>query len=68
MATYEELEILLNEASHLLDRAAENVRDVGLDPEENVRKIGEAMVLVAEIRQQIYKQRPDLKPEYLDQK
>jgi DNA-binding ferritin-like protein len=65
MATYEKLEELLAGASRLLDQAAEQVRDLGLHPDRNIRKIGEAIVLTSEIRKEVYDQRPDLMPDYL---
>ncbi len=68
MASLDELEHLLKEASCLLDNAAKEVRDLGLEPEKNVRRIGEALVLVSEIRNEIYNRRPDLIPEYLKKK
>ena len=68
MASWEELENLLREASNLLDKAAAEILDLGLDPERNVRRIGEAIVLAAEIRNEIYIQRQDLMPEYLRKK
>jgi hypothetical protein len=68
MASWEELENLLREASNLLDKAAAEILDLGLDPERNVRRIGEAIVLAAEIRNEIYIHRQDLMPEYLRKK
>lgn len=68
MASLEELENLLGEASSLLDKAAGEIRDLGLEPGRNVRRISEAIVLVSEIRNEIYTRRPDLMPEYLKRK
>jgi len=68
MASFDELEKLLETASHLLDASAEQVRDLGLDPQKNIRRIGEAIVLTAEIRTEIYAVRPDLMPDYLRKK
>jgi hypothetical protein len=65
MASYEEIERLLEEASRLLDAAAHQVRDLELDPKRNVRRIAEAITLACEIRSEVYLKRPDLKPEYL---
>ena len=65
MASYEEIERLLEDASRLLDAAARQLRDIQLDPKGNVRRIAEALTLVSEIRSQVYVKRPDLKPAYL---
>ena len=68
MASLDELENLLKEASRLLDKAAAEIRDIGLEPEKNVRRIGEAIVLASEIRNEICNRRPDLIPEYFKKK
>ena len=67
MASLDELENLLKEASGLLDKAAVEIRDLGLEPEKNVRRV-EAIVLASEIRAEIYNRRPDLTPEYFKKK
>jgi hypothetical protein len=63
--SYESLNELLAEAALKLDRAANAVRDLNLSPENNIRKIGEALANVFEIQHQIYALRPDLKPDFL---
>ena len=68
MASLDELENLLKEASRLLDKTAAEIRDIGLEPEKNVRRIGEAIVLASEIRNEICNRRPDLIPEYFKKK
>jgi hypothetical protein len=68
VASLAELENLLKEASRLLDRAAAEIRDLGLEPEKNVRRVAEAIVLASEIRAEIYNRRPDLTPEYFKKK
>ena len=40
MASFDELENLLKKASLLLDKAAIEIRDLGLEPEKNVRGLG----------------------------
>ena len=67
MASFDELEKLLGQAFKLLDKAAEQIRDLELNPQRNIRRIGEAIVLAAEIRNEMYEHRPDLKPDYLKQ-
>ena len=68
MASLDELENLLKKASRLLDKAAAEIRDTGLEPEKNVRRITEAIVLASEIRNEFYNRRPDLIPEYFKKK
>ena len=63
--SYESLNELLTEAASKLDRAANLVRDLNLSPEDNIKKIGEALVNVFEIQHQIFALRPDLKPDFL---
>ena len=67
MASFDALENLLDQASKLLDKAADQIRDLELNPQRNVRRIGEAIVLASEIRNEMYERRPDLKPDYLKQ-
>ena len=59
------LNALLSEAANLLDKSAGQIRDTGLNPEENIRKIGEALAGIFEVRMQIFQVRPDLTPDYL---
>jgi len=68
VASLDELENLLKKASRLLDKAAAEIRDTGLEPEKNVRRITEAIVLASEIRNEFYNRRPDLIPEYFKKK
>ena len=59
------LNALLSEAAKLLDQSAGQIRDTGLNPEENIRKIAEALAEIFEVRMQIFQLRPDLTPDYL---
>jgi hypothetical protein len=63
LATFDDLETLFKEATRLLDRAAEKMRDLNFEPEKNLRRVGEAIVAVSEIRGGVYIQRPDLMPQ-----
>lgn len=65
MASLEYLNKLLTESSESLDVAAREIRDLQLNPEQNIKVIGEILMKIFEIRLQIYKQRPDLAPDYL---
>jgi hypothetical protein len=56
------LNALLPEAEKLLDQSAGQIRDTGLNPEENIRKIAEALAEIFEVRMQIFQLRPDLTP------
>ncbi len=44
MASLESLEELLRTAGELLDRAAAEIRDIPLKPEQNVRSIGDVRI------------------------
>jgi hypothetical protein len=41
------------------------IRDLELNHEENIRRIGNALLLIFDILDQIYEQRPDLTPEHV---
>jgi hypothetical protein len=59
------LNALLLEAAKLLDQSSHQIRDTGLNPEENIHRIAEALIKIFEVRMQIYRQRPDLASDYL---
>lgn len=65
MPSIDRLNRLLAEAGHLLDEASIEIRDMGIDPEQNIRKIAEALVNISEIQLEVYQRRPDLMPDYL---
>ena len=52
----------LSKAAQLLDGAAADLRDADLDPRQNIRKIGSALVSIFEIQHQIYRRDPTLAP------
>jgi len=57
---------LLRVASHLLDQAAAEVRDCGLEQgTEQVHRLGRALVEVIEVQRRLYVVRPDLQPRAL---
>ncbi|HEY3150541.1 MAG TPA: hypothetical protein VGK65_02640 [Candidatus Binatia bacterium] len=64
-SSLDSLNALLSEAAKLLDQSAGQIRDTGLNPEENIRKIAEALAEIFEVRMQIFQLRPDLTPDYL---
>jgi hypothetical protein len=61
----ERLDRQLSMSSRMLDDCAALIRDLELNPHENIRKIGEALARIFEIQRQIYERQPDLTPEYL---
>ena len=68
MAALQELNTTLRHAAESLNRAAAQIRDLGMNPDENVRKIGEALTLIFEIQNQVYARRPSLTPKFLKKK
>jgi hypothetical protein len=65
MASLAKLNSTLRQATKLLDRAAAQIRDLGMNPKENVRKVGEALTLLFEIQNEIYTRQPSLTPKFL---
>ena len=63
--SYDSLDELLTMAASKLDAAASMIRDLSFSSEANVRKLGEALVNIYEIQHNIYKVRPDLRPDFL---
>lgn len=61
----DEIERDLARVAKVLDRMSAKIRDADLDPQRNVRRIGEALVNIFEIRHDIYRKRPDLLPRLL---
>jgi BMFP domain-containing protein YqiC len=59
------LDWLLAVAAKVADRAASEIRDVDLNSEVNIRRVGQALWNLFEIRNEIHKERPDLMPEFL---
>jgi len=49
----------------MLNTAAKQIRDAQLDPEKNVRKIAECLLLIFDIRMDIFKKKPELAPDYV---
>jgi hypothetical protein len=58
-----EIDRKLGKAVKLLDAAAHDLRDTGLNPRETITKIGSALVAVFEVQHQIYRRAPELAPE-----
>jgi hypothetical protein len=65
MAKLDNIHGKLIEAAHLLDQAAQEMREGTGMPAEQIAKIGAAMAEVMLVRHQIYILRPDLMPGYL---
>jgi hypothetical protein len=64
--SFEELDDMLKFAALTLDAAAAAIRDLGLTPERNVKKIGEVLVNIFQIQHEIYAIRPGLRRDFLD--
>lgn len=64
--SYDSLEELLTSAAARLDAAASLIRDLRLNPDVNIAKIGESLVKIFQFQHEIYAIRPDLRPGFLD--
>jgi hypothetical protein len=59
----------LEVAAQLLNAAAEDIRDLPLDPVgQRLREVGEALANIHEIQHAIFTLRPELQPEFLREK
>lgn len=66
MTNLKPLHQLLRVASHLLDQAATEVHDSGLEPPtEHIERIGRALIEVMEVQRSIFAVRPELRPKTL---
>ena len=66
MAKVDELYGNLRVAAALLDVAAGNIRDLPLPPvQDNIRRVGEALVSIFDLMRAVYAIRPDLTPSVL---
>lgn len=64
--TYKPLHQLLRVASHLLDQAAADVRATSLEPvDENIQRIGRALIELIEVQRRVYAAQPELQPKSL---
>lgn len=60
-----EIDRKLSKAVKLLDAAAHDLRDTGLNARESITKIGSALVAVFEAQHQIYRRTPELAPKWI---
>ncbi len=68
MATVEDIDKLLHFCAGELDRCAGLIRDAQLNPvKENIHRIGHALYNICEIRNEIFKIKPELKPKEWDE-
>ena len=68
ISTPEELDRLLSECSEKLVDCTSAIRDLPLAHyRENIYRIGKAIAEVSEVRSELYKAHPELKPELWDQ-
>lgn len=66
MASLESINERLRVAAEQLDQAANELRDLPLEPsKQHILAIGEALANVFRIQNEIYRLRPDLQPAYL---
>lgn len=66
MRNHKPLHQLLRVASHLLDRAATEIRETQLDPiTENIEGIGRSLIEVMELQRRIFALQPELRPKSL---
>lgn len=64
--THRQLHQLLRVASHLMDQAATELRATDLGPvDENIQRIGRALIEVIEVQRRIYAAQPELQPKTL---
>ena len=68
MSSIEELNRVLSKCCEDMVDSTVIIKDIELEPiRKNIRKIGTAIAELSELRTEIYKLRPDLKPEMWDQ-
>ena len=68
MPSIEELNRLISKCCEDMVDATGVIKDIGLEPiKGNIYKVGKAIAELSELRSEIYKIRPDLKPEMWDQ-
>ena len=63
MPSLDRLERLLTQAADALHEAARQIRELELHPDVNLDRIGQALVHVLDVRDEIYALRPDLVPD-----
>lgn len=68
MASLKHLDRMLRQATELLNTAAAQIRDLEVNSQINIRRIGEALTLIFEIQNEIYAYRPGLTPKFLKKK
>ena len=64
----EHLELLLRRAAAALDEASREIRTLGFHPDTNLERIGEALVHILDIQDELYSIRPDLMPDDLNER
>jgi hypothetical protein len=66
MPSYAHLDALIGQALECLNQAAAEIRDLPFEPAtDNVRKIGEATYQLWELRQQLYREHPEAKRDFV---
>lgn len=68
MASLESINEMLQVAAEKLDQAANEIRDLPLDPpKKHIGRIGEALGNIFQIQHEIFRLRPDLRPAFLNE-
>ena len=66
MANLKSLNEQLSAVASILDTVASGISEIPLNPsKENIARIGQALSLIFNVQQQIYKVAPELEPEFL---
>jgi hypothetical protein len=65
---FKDLDKTLRHAAEALDKAAAQIRDLEINPNANVHRIGEALTLIFEIQNQLFARQPSLTPGFLKSK
>jgi hypothetical protein len=66
MNSLESVNEKLTKASQLLNTAAQEIRDFGFNKGVHIKRIGTTLTYIFEVQHEIYEQRPDLKPDFLN--
>jgi|RhiMetdeSRZDD1v2_1073273.scaffolds.fasta_scaffold930169_2 hypothetical protein len=63
MASLDRLAKLLTQAADALEEAAGEIRDLAFHADDNLDRVGQALVHILDVQDEIYSVRPDLVPD-----